>query len=241
MKIKITHLFPDLLNLYGDSGNIETLRHRLLWRGIDVEVTEHTKDMADLDLGDTDILFIGGGGDAEERIVASRLCEYRDSIKEFVDANKTVLAVCGGFPLLGRYYTEGDEKIEGAGVLDIYTEPSDKRFIGDTIIKLDIIKSTVVGFTNHGGRTYINGHTPLGETVVGFGNNGEDIAEGVVYKNVFATYLHGPLLPKNAKLCDYILEKTLREKYYEFKHLEPLESDLEDMAHKFILDRYGDK
>ncbi len=239
MNIKITHLFPDLLNLYGDSGNIESLRHRLLWRGIDVEVAEHTRDMGAPDLSDTDILFIGGGGDKEERTAVELLREYSDIIKDYIDLNKTVIAVCGGFPLLGRYYTEGDEKIEGAAVLDIYTEPSDKRIIGDIIIKSDLINSTVVGFTNHGGKTYINGCEPLGEVIYGTGNNGEDTGEGVWYKNVFATYIHGPLFPKNPKLCDFILQKTLRTKYDEFKCLSPLNDDLEDKAHNFILERYG--
>ncbi len=238
MIIKITHLFPDLLNMYGDRGNIETLRHRLLWRGIDVEVTEHTRDMGALDLGDTDILFLGGGGEPEERMASALLRQNREAISEYIEANKTVIAVCGGFPLLGKYYTDNDEKIVGAGVLDIYTEPAEKRFIGDVILNSDILDSTIVGFTNHGGRTYTTGYDSLGEVVVGYGNNDEDTREGIQYKNVYATYLHGPLLPKNAKLCDYILEKTLREKYLEFKHLTPLESELEDKAHKLILDRY---
>ncbi len=238
MIIKITHLFPDLLNMYGDRGNIETLRHRLLWRGIEVEVKEHTKDMGDLDLTDTDILFIGGGGENEERKAAELLRPYGETIKAYVEANKTLIAVCGGFTLLGKYYTEGDEKVEGAGVLDIYTESADKRFIGDTVLKADIIDSTIVGFTNHGGRTYIKGYTPLGEVIAGCGNNGEDAGEGVHYKNLYATYLHGPLFPKNPKLCDYILENTLREKYSDFKSLAPLEDDLEDKAHKLILDRF---
>lgn len=238
MIIKITHLFPDLLNMYGDRGNIEALRHRLIWRGIDVEVREHTMNMGELDLTDTDILLIGGGGETEERKAVSALRQYSEAIKEYIEANKTLIAVCGGFPILGTYYTDGNTKVEGAGVLDIYTEPADKRFIGDTVIKSDIIDSTIVGFTNHGGRTYINNYAPLGEVVTGFGNNSEDTGEGVQYKNVFATYLHGPLLPKNAKLCDYILEKTLREKYHDFEGLLPIDDELEDKAHKFILDRF---
>ncbi len=238
MDIKITHLFPDLLNMYGDRGNIETLRHRLLWRDIEVEVKEHTKDMENLDLTDTDILFIGGGGDNEERKVATLLRQYGETIKEYIEANKTLIAVCGGFPLLGKYYTDGDEKIECAGVLDIFTESADKRFIGDTVIKSDIIDSTIVGFTNHGGRTHINGYTPLGEVIGGYGNNGEDMDEGIQYKNVYATYLHGPLLPKNPKLCDYILENTLRVKYSDFENLQSIDDELEDKAHKLILDRF---
>lgn len=239
MNIKITHLFPDLLNMYGDGGNIESLRHRLAWRGIGVEVVEHTRDMGTINLSDTDILFIGGGGDKEERTAVELLREYKDIIKEYMEADKTVIAVCGGFSMLGEYYAEGDEKIEGAGVLDIYTEPSEKRIIGDIIIKSDLINSTVTGFTNHGGKTYIKSYKPLGEVVYGVGNNGEDTGEGVFYKNVFATYIHGPLFPKNPRLCDFILEKTLRIKYEDFDGLSPLEDDLEGKAHNFILERYG--
>lgn len=238
MKIKITHLLPDLLNLYGDNGNIECLRHRLMWRGIEVEVTEHTRDMGAPDLDDTDILFIGGGGDKEERTAVEILRNYSDSIREYINRDKTLIAVCGGFSLLGRYYTEGDEKVEGMSVLDIYTERADKRIIGDIIIKSELTDSTVVGFTNHGGKTYINGYKPLGEVVYGVGNNGEDTGEGVQFRNVFATYIHGPLFPKNSKLCDYIIERTLAVKYNDFNGLAPLEDDLEDKAHSFIIDRY---
>lgn len=238
MKIKITHLLPDLLNLYGDNGNIECLRHRLLWRGIEVEVTEHTRDMGAPDLNETDILFIGGGSEKEERTAVEILRNYSDAIKEYIDRDKTLIAVCGGFPLLGRYYTDGDEKIEGISALDIYTEAADKRIIGDIIIKSELIDSTVVGFTNHGGKTYINGYTPLGEVVYGVGNNGEDTGEGIHFKNVFATYIHGPLFPKNPKLCDFVLERTLAVKYEDFNGLAPLEDDLENKAHRFIIDRY---
>ncbi len=237
MNIKITQLFPDLLNLYGDSGNIEVLRHRLQWRGIDVKINEHTKDMTELDLSDTDILFIGGGGEAEERIVASRLGEYRDIIKDYIDRNKTLIAVCGGFMLLGKYYADGDEKIPGADILDIYTEKSEQRFVGDTVIKSDIVGTTIVGFTNHGGYTHTENYDNLGEAISGYGNGTENKGEGIIYKNVYGTYLHGPLFPKNPKLCDYILRETLREKYADFTELAPLDDSLEEKAHQFILDR----
>lgn len=237
MKIKILHLFPDLLNMYGDRGNIEVLRRRLEWRGIEVEVAEHTADMGEIDISDTDIIYLGGGGDAEEKLVAAKLLENSEKLTEYAEANKTIIAVCGGFPLLGRYYKDGDTTIYGAGVLDVYTEPADKHFIGDTVLNSRLIKSTVVGFINHSGRTYINGNQPIGEVIEGFGNNGEDGMEGAVYKNVYATYLHGPLFPKNPKLADFILEQTLREKYIKFLHLEPLEDNLETKAHIFMAER----
>lgn len=236
--IKIMHLYPDLLNLYGDRGNIECLKRRLQWRGIKAETVTYTCDDTGFDLSDVDILFLGGGSDREQKIVCSRLLEHKEMIKEYAENGGTIIAVCGGYQLLGKYYKLEDETIEGLEILDIYTEQGSKRLIGNIILEADFIEAKIIGFENHGGRTFIGGHKPLGKVVYGNGNDESSHAEGVVYKNVVATYLHGPLLPKNPQLCDYILTNTLRHKYADFEGLTPLDDSLENMANEYIVNRF---
>lgn len=236
MKIKILHLFPDLLNLYGDKGNIECMRKRLEWRGIEAEVVSHTSD-DNGDFSDVDIVFIGGGSDREQKIVGKKLLKHKDEIKKYVENNGVLVAVCGGYQLLGKYYKTADETIEGLDILDIVTEQGKNRLIGNIVLKSDITGDEIVGFENHGGRTYIGNHTPLGKVVTGFGNDEKSGCEGVVYKNVVATYLHGPLLPKNPKLCDYILTNALKKKYPEFEGLAPLNDELENKANRYMVNR----
>lgn len=237
MKIKILHLYPDLLNLYGDRGNIECMRKRLLWRGIDVEVVQYTCEDDGFDLSDVDIVFIGGGSDREQKIVCHRLLEHKAELKNYVEDNGVLVAVCGGYQLLGKYYKLKDETIEGLDILDIYTEQGKKRLIGNIIIENDFVAQKIVGFENHGGRTYIGNHTPFGRVVCGYGNDEKSEAEGVVYKNVVATYLHGPLLPKNPKLCDYILENAIKRKNPNFDGLSPLDDELENTANEYMVNR----
>lgn len=238
MKIKILHLYPDLLNLYGDKGNIECMRKRLVWRGIDAEVTEYTSDDTGFNLDDTDIVFIGGGSDREQKIVCNKLLEHKDAIKNYVENNGVLVAVCGGYQLLGKYYKLENEMIEGLDILDIYTEQGKKRLIGNIVLESDFIDGKIVGFENHGGRTYIGGHTPLGKAVYGKGNDEKSAAEGVVYKNVVATYLHGPLLPKNPALCDYILKNAIIRKNPNFGNLPELDDELEYIANQYIVNRF---
>ncbi len=237
MKIKILHLFPDLLNLYGDKGNIECMRKRLEWRGIEAEVTSYTSDDTDFDLTDVDIVFMGGGSDREQRIVCSKLLEHKDKIKEYVENDGVMIAVCGGYQLMGKYYKMADETLEGLGILDIYTEQGEKRLIGNIVLNSDITGNEIVGFENHGGRTYIGNHTPLGTVESGYGNDDNSGCEGVVYRNVVATYLHGPLLPKNPKLCDYILTNALKKQNPEFEGLAPLDDEIENMANQYMVNR----
>lgn len=241
MRINILHLYPDLLNLYGDKGNIECLRKRLLWRGIDARVITHTCDDRDFDLSDTDIVFVGGGSDREQKIVCTRLLEHKRQLKEYVEDNGVLTAVCGGYQLLGKYYKLEDETIEGLGILDIYTEQGKGRLIGNIVLEADFINQKIVGFENHGGRTYIGSHKPLGKVLYGNGNADNAGAEGVLYKNVVATYLHGPLFPKNPKLCDYVLTNALKRKYPEFKELSPLDDELENIANGYIVNRFLNK
>ena len=238
MKIKILHLYPDLLNLYGDRGNIECMRRRLLWRGIDAEVITHTCDDGALDISDVDIVFLGGGSDREQKIVCSRLLEHKKELQDYVEDGGVLVAVCGGYQLLGRYYKLEDETIEGLSILDIYTEQGKGRLIGNIVLEADFLDQKIVGFENHGGRTYIGSHKPLGRVLSGYGNEEKSGAEGVVYKNVIATYLHGPLLPKNPALCDHILAAALRRKYADFKGLTPLDDELENKANNYIVKRF---
>lgn len=238
MKIKILHLYPDLLNLYGDKGNIECMRKRLIWRGIDAEVLQYTCDDTGFDLSDVDIVFIGGGSDREQKIVCSRLLEHKKAISDYVENGGALAAVCGGYQLLGKYYKLEDETIEGLNILDIYTDAGKKRLIGNIVLEPDMIGQKIVGFENHGGRTFIGKHTPLGRVVSGYGNHEGAGCEGVLYKNVVATYLHGPLFPKNPQLCDYLLERALKKKYPEFKGLSPLDDELENKANEYIVNRF---
>lgn len=219
MNIKILHLYPDLLNLYGDKGNIEALRHRLLWRGIDVEVVECRAE-DEVDLSDIDIVFLGGGSDKEEQLVCTKLCRYAEALRNYVEDGGCLVAVCGGYPMLGK-------QENGLGVLDIYTESTDKRFTGNVVLDSDLVDMKIVGFENHASRTTTGDYAPLG-----IRDNGE--AEGIIYKNVLATYLHGPLFPKNPQLCDYVLANALKRKYADFEGLSELDDTAEITANEFI-------
>ncbi len=239
MKINILHIYPDLLNMYGDKGNIESLKKRLLWRGIDVEYNALTSDSdSALDLNDVDILFIGGGSDREEKIACQKLIQYKNEIKTYVENDGVLVAVCGAYPILGKYFKIEDDSIEGLGILDIYTEYNSKRIINNVVLQSDFVKTPIVGFENHSGRTFINNHTPLGKVVFGKGNNDNSDYEGVVYKNVIATNLHGPLLPKNPELCDYILTCALKKKYNDFDTLAPLDDTTENTANEYVIKNY---
>ena len=184
MKITIGHFYPDLLNLYGDRGNILAIKKRCEWRGIETEVKEFSID-DEVDFSGLDIVFLGGGSDREQLIVCKRLKEIQKDILDYVQDNGVILAVCGGYQLLGHYYQLEKEKIEGLSVLDIYTIAGQKRLIDNVILETDF--GSVTGFENHGGRTYIGDHKPLGKVLYGNGNNGEDEQEGVLYRNVFGT------------------------------------------------------
>lgn len=236
MNLKIAHLYPELLNLYGDRGNIISLKKRAEWRGIDVEVKEY-KLADEIDFENIDILFIGGGSDREQLLVCQRLKEIKKDFKNYVENNGVVTAICGGYQLLGKYYKMKEETVEGLDILDIYTESGEGRLIGNVVIETEFLDRPIVGFENHGGRTYIKNHNPLGKVVYGNGNNDNDKAEGVLYKNVIGTYLHGPLFPKNPHLCDYIIKKALQNKYGEVE-LEELDDSVEFAANDYIVNRF---
>ena len=238
MKLTIGHLYPDLLNLYGDRGNIQCFRKRLEWRGIEAEVIPFLSGDA-IDFSKLDIILLGGGSDREQEIVCSLLLEKKEELKAYVENGGVLVAVCGGYQLLGKYYKTANTKIEGLGILDIYTDAGDTRLISNVVLECEKFDQPIVGFENHAGRTYIGeNHTPLGKVKFGNGNTGDSGYEGVIYKNVIATYLHGPLLPKNPQLCDYILECALKRKYDDFDGLKPLDDELENKANKYIADKY---
>ena len=240
MKLTIGHLYPDLLNLYGDRGNIQCFRKRLEWRGIEAEVIPFLSG-DEIDFTKLDIVLLGGGSDREQELVCGFLQDIKDDFKNYVEDGGVVLAVCGGYQLLGKYYKTDKKTIEGLGVLNITTDWEPERLIRDIVLESPLFDRPVVGFENHGGRTEIGEHEPFGKVTYGFGNTGKSGYEGVGYNNVIATYLHGPLLPKNPHVCDYLLERALKRKYGEDAVLEPLPDEMEQKANDYIVERYNDK
>ena len=235
MELKICHLYPDLLNLYGDRGNTVCMEKRLQWRGIDCRFTEVKYGDND-PLSDYDLIFIGGGQDFEQKLLMEDLQRGKGSnIKAAAEDGKTFLAICGGYQLLGHYYQMSDgTKCEYIGAIDVFTVAGEKRMIGNTAC-ISEEAGTIVGFENHAGKTFLSGAVKsLGTVLKGSGNNGEDGCEGARYKNVFATYYHGPVLPKNPELCDLILKTALGRKYGIFE-LRPLDDSAENAAKEGLL------
>lgn len=236
MKIKIGHLYPDLLNLYGDRGNIQCMKKRCEWRGIEAEVQAfHIAD--EIDFSDLDIVLLGGGSDREQMLVCEKLKTIQANMKAYVEDGGSVLAVCGGYQLLGHYYDTEEGRIEGLSLVDLYTEHGDPRLISNIVLKNEMFAHPIVGFENHGGRTYIGNNKPFGKVLFGYGNNDRDGAEGVLYKNVVGTYLHGPLLPKNPHVCDYLIGNAM-ERRYGVKELTALDDSQELEANKYIVERF---
>jgi CobQ-like glutamine amidotransferase family enzyme len=222
------------MNIYGDRGNIICLRRRCEARGIDFEVNE-------LEPGDPfnasscDMVFIGGAQDREQTLVADDLLRTKgEALRDAAEEGLSILAVCGGYQLMGHYYREADgRELPGLGILDTWTaHPGQeaRRFIGNVVIEWQ--DTTLVGFENHGGRTYIGKNSqPLGSVVAGFGNNGKDGTEGAIYRNVFGTYLHGSLLPKNPAFADFLIALALRRQDSDVQ-LAPLDDKVETRAHR---------
>ncbi len=238
MIIKIAHLYPDLLNLYGDSGNVLCLQKRLMWRNIECKTDLLYADSY-FDLNNYDIVFIGGGQDFEQRLVLKSLSKgVADNLQSAIENEVCVLAVCGGFQLLGKYYqTNKGDVLNFTGILDFYTVGKSKRLIGNYIFKTEE-KIRIMGFENHSGRTYLSKNLkPLGKVLMGCGNNGKDGTEGVRYKNTFGTYCHGPILPKNPDFADLIIENALLRKYGKAE-LSPIDNTMEIIARKQVRDLY---
>ncbi len=240
MKITIGHLYPDLLNLYGDRGNIQCLMKRCLWRGIEAETVAFEIDDK-IDFSNLDIVLLGGGSDREQMLVCEKLKEIQKDFKTYVEQDGVVIAICGGYQLLGNYYKTEQGTITGLSLVDIYTEQGESRLIDNIVLQSDLFDMPIVGFENHGGRTYIGDNKPLGKVLYGSGNDEKSGCEGVVYRNVFGTYLHGPLLPKNPQLADELILRALRRKYGEDVTLAPLDDSEEKAANNYIYQRFVNK
>ena len=240
MELKICHMYPDVLNLYGDRGNVRCLQQRLRWRGIDSAV-ERLPIGTQARLGDFDLVFIGGGQDFEQQVLLEDLHRGKDrEIRAAIEDGIPFLTICGGYQMLGHYYETYDgQRCDFIGALDLYTVGSKHRMIGNYKFQCGTESggSLVVGFENHSGKTRLgSGVQPLGQVLAGFGNNGEDGTEGARYRNVFGTYSHGPLLPKNPALCDFILLTALQRKYGAAE-LSPLDDAAELAAHDEMAER----
>ena len=227
--LRVCALYPDLMNIYADRGNIQVLRARCAWRGLGFELSGSTLGDG-LDARAHDLFYIGGGQDRDQIAVAEDMvATKRDALHAAAERGAVVLAVCGGYQLLGRSYQLGERAVPGIGLVGLETvREQGPRLIGNCAIEADLGggPETIAGFENHGGRTYLDaGERPLGRVLSGHGNNGRDGLEGVRRDNVFGTYLHGPLLPKNAWLADRLIELALGIE------LAPLDDELERAAH----------
>ena len=213
--LNLTHLYGDLLNTYSDVGNIIALRYYAKQMDADIAVKVISIDDK-FDPDEFDIALFGGGQDYEQLVVSKDLPNKQAGIAKFINDGKPMLAICGGYQLLGHYYVGANgEKIPGLGVLDHYTLSQDhNRFIGDITIKNEETGQEYHGFENHNGKTYLGkGERPLGKVVSGHGNNGEDGSEGAIYKNVYCSYFHGPILTRNGEIAKKILLAALHHKY----------------------------
>lgn len=214
--LTICHLYPAELNLYGDTGNVEILQARCAWRGIPVRVvTLNRGEEAHFD--DVDIAMIGGGADRDQLAVQQELSKHAAEVDAYLKSDGTMLAICGGYQLLGRHYFIGDDKIEGLSVVGLETrraEVATDRLIGNVACQADIVEPIIMGFENHGGRTYLDANeTPLGKSIVpGTGNNEYDGGEGIHHLGLVGTYFHGPVLAKNPALADWLIEHALRRR-----------------------------
>jgi len=237
-KLRVTSFYPRLMNLYGDRGNVMALQARAAARGIDVDV--ESVEIGDRwNANEIDIVLIGGGQDREQRRIQSDLHERGSALQDFRDGDGVILAVCGGYQLFGQSYRDNrGDVLEGAGVFDIvslHPGPQIQRCVGNVVALWE--GDTLVGFENHGGRSYLNeGASPLAEVVTGFGNNGGDGWEGARVRNSFGTYLHGALLPKNPRFADRLLLLALQRRYGEYE-LAPLDDVTETRAHAETLHR----
>ena len=240
VKFTVGWLYPDLMNIYGDRGNILTLLRRAEWHGFEASVVELGRGAA-TQMDEVDVFFFGGGQDREQALIYDDLRQFKQaSLQQAVASGAQVLAVCGGYQLLGHYYQTGDgERYDGIGLIDMRTEAGKKRFIGDVVVLSAIdglTPSTLVGFENHSGRTFLGPNArPLGKVLKGHGNNGSDHQEGCVQGGVIGTYMHGSLLPKNPHLADHLIAGALRRRGG--GALSHLDDSAELAAHGWVLQR----
>jgi lipid II isoglutaminyl synthase (glutamine-hydrolysing) len=238
MKIRVGHLYPDYLNIYADRGNIAVLSWRARARG-------HELVVRPVSIGDsfpsseTDLVYIGGGQDREQALVAGDLAGKGSALRDAAEAGMAFLGVCGGYQLLGGFYRDrGGIELPGVGVLPVHTVAGDRRMIGDVLLDCEWAGKTLAGFENHAGRTYLTvGAEPLGRVVAGFGNDGDSGYEGCRRNRAYGTYLHGPLLPRNGWFADRLLEAALAYATGEPHELAPLVDEIETEAHAVAAER----
>jgi len=228
--MRIVHLYPDLLGTYGDRGNVLCLAKRAEWRGIDVALD--AIERGDPLPPDADLIFIGGGQDRAQELIAPELFEMRPRIAQAAQNGTVVFAVCGGYQLLGTHYRTADGDVPGLGLLDLWTESGSERILGNASVECAIgdAHGVLVGFENHAGRTHLGPKAePLGKVISGRGNNGADDGEGAVQGNIIGTYLHGPVLPRNVWFADALLRLALAGADVDFP---ALDDELEFAAHE---------
>lgn len=231
--MKIAWLYPDLMSTYGDRGNVIVLQKRCEWRNIEVQVTPVTLETPAKELEKCDFIFMGGAQDRQQKIAGEDFLKRKGPVvKSMVEAGTPALFVCAAYQFVGHYYKpyQGNN-IQGAGIFDLYTQhPGDQaqRLIGNVVAEVINTKEIIVGFENHGGRTHLGVKMkPFAKVIKGFGNNGEDGFEGAIYKNAIGSYFHGPLLPKNPWIADWLLEKVVGP-------LKPLDDSLEYQANEAV-------
>ena len=242
-ELKILYLYPDILELYGDFGNIQVLKYRLEKRGINTIIEQYSIGDISPDFNSYDLVFAGGGADQEQGILANDLIKYKENIKNAINNGVFFLLICGAYQLFGKYYKSADgDIVPGLEIFDYYTEAINdrkKRCIGNIVIDANLNGKTtkVIGFENHGGQTF-DIQKPFGKVLFGNGNKFGDTEEGYFDKNVIATYLHGPLLSKNPELADYIIKYCLDRKYNDDIVLDVLDDSFEELCRKQLLDRF---
>ncbi|MBR2836513.1 MAG: DUF1727 domain-containing protein [Coriobacteriales bacterium] len=248
-RLTIVHMYPDLLNLYGDSGNVTILAQRARAREIDVDVVR-VNHGAKADLTQADIVFLGGGPDREQYLASQDLLEQAQALKAYIEDDGVLLAICGGYQIIGREWLLDNKPVPGLGLIDAVTQRAQggtyNRLVNNIVLKSSLAHMPVVGFENHAGRTYLGeGCWPFGTIVdsCGHGNNDTDSADGIIYRNLIGTYLHGPLLSKNPEIADYLIEQALRrqasKECRETPPLPPLDNSAEETANRFMLHKLG--
>lgn len=240
--LRLVHLYPDLLNLYGDGGNLKVLMQRCAWRGIPMELAEiHYGD--DFDLSEADIVFMGGGPDREQSLASQEILKNKDQLAAYVADDGVLLAICGGYQILGKNWLMGDELVEGLSIIDAETSRANKgfdRLIENIALVSPLASHPVIGYENHAGRTHLGADLePFGKVIstTGHGNDDASGADGVLYKNIIGTYLHGPLLGKNPEVADWLIARALSRKFDAPVALEPLDDSVELNANEFMASR----
>ena len=244
-RLVIGHLYPEYLNIYADRGNIAVLSQRAAWRGIAVEVRAIGLGEA-VPVGEVDLLYVGGGQDREQALVAPDIAAKAGQLRAALAGGAALLAVCGGYQLLGRcYHDQAGVELPGAGILPLETVAGTRRLIGDVLLECELDpgdRRSVAGFENHAGRTLLDpGAEPFGRVVAGFGNDGESGNEGCRLGRAIGTYLHGPLLPRNPWLADWLLVQALARREGAAPVLAPLADTFEREAHAVAAQRARDR